>query len=382
MKKGAIIGILGGVLCLGLFLFLAGNHEPSSRENNSLPRTEQPRDNEAQRQETPRETCPITFTEYLIEPSFVQKVGQVGVVHGFGKTIVERSYISVKPEFVEQEIPIYAPRDMILVGGAHYQVSSDPAYMPDYVLRFNAGCNVEVVLGHLKGVVPAIDALMGPMKNDSREDFFPTPLHFKAGDLIGSYYQQAQGGVAGFDFIVRDRNVINQFTNQERYSEGRADNLISGVCPYDYYTGEKKTAYYNLLGGGGGTVFRVKNCGKASRDVPGTIGGMWFLDQHVVGSIYEYYTDGLYGSPISIAGDEERIAIGHLGTQEPVIYIWSRDASYKLPETVTTEHCYQRSPSGYVFFKVLDARTMDVFYSESGTCPSSFPSSGSRRYYK
>ncbi len=385
MKKRVIIGIMI-IVILAVFLFLFLNHEPRSDFNYSNNGQLNDGSEEQIILEKGNENCDVQFTEYLIDPHYVQKIGQVGVVHGFGKSIVERSYISVKEDFYEQKITLYSPTDMTLVAGARYKISSDPNYLDDYVLKFDAGCNVEIVLGHVKGVVEQIGEQLKNTKNDSREDMI-NPIKFKAGEVIGYYYQQSSGGVAGFDFIVRDRNVINQFINQERYSDGRAGNLISGVCPYDFYTGEKKEAYYNLIGGGGGTVFEVKSCGNASRDVRGTISGMWFLDKDVVGSIYDYYTDGDYGSPISIVGDEERISMGNLGQQDPVIYIYSDNPTYKLPEEVKTEHCYQNrnnpnSNNGYVYFRVVDNETVDIFFSASGTCPSSFPSSGSKRYYK
>src|SRR3989344_814490 len=381
MKRRVVIGLIFGIVILGLILFLFLNHKPSSdiSDNQLLNKEETKRDES-------NNDCSVEFTEYLIDPSYVQKVGQVGVVHGFGKSIVERSYISIKEEHYQKQIPIYTPTDMTLLGGAHYKVSPDPNYMADYVLKFDAGCNVEIVLGHLKGVVDSIDNQMTELKNDSREDMF-RPIKFKAGDLIGHYYQQKSGGVAGFDFVVRDRKIINQFINQERYTQRRADNLISGVCPYDYYTGEKKEAYYQLLGAGGGTMFKVKDCGSASRDSTGTISGMWFLDKEVVGSIYDYYSEGNYGSPISIVGDEERISIGNLGSQEPVIYIYATNPTYKLPQEIKTQHCYQnyQTPTqaqGYSYFKVIDNTTIDVFFSDSGICPENFPSSGWKRYYR
>lgn len=389
MKKGVVIGVIVGIVILGVFLFLFLNHD---FESSDIDRSENNRlvseNEELIIAEDNKKDCDLEFTEYLIDPLYVQKVGQVGVVHGFGKSIVERSYISVKEEHYEKQILIYSPTDMTLISGAHYKVSNDQNYMADYVLKFDAGCNVEVLLGHLKGVVDSIDNQMMGLKNDSREDMLK-PIKFEAGDLIGYYYQQSSGGVAGFDFIVRDRKIINQFINQERYTNRRADNLISGVCPYDYYNGEKKEVYYNLLGGGGGTLFKVKNCGNSSRDVAGTISGMWFLDKEIVGSIYDYYMDGDYGSPVSIVGDEERISIGNLGRQEPVIYIYSTNPTYKLPEEITKEHCYQKyqnfensDSSGYVYFKVVDNSTIDVSFSSSGTCPGNFPSSGSKLYYK
>src|SRR3989344_4163655 len=330
--------------------------------------------------------CPVVLTEYLVDPRQVQKVGQVGVVHGSGKSIVERSYISIKPEFYEQKILLYAPTDMTLISGAHYNnPSAGQNTMPDYVLKFDAGCGVEILLGHMKGVIPEIAAKLTPLKQDSREDEIRPGIEFKAGDKIGYYFQEnKEGAVAGFDFIVRDSSVTNQFINQERYSDDRARNLIHGVCPYDYYTPEKKQDYYNLFGGSGGKLFEVKDCGASSRDKKGTISGMWFLDKEIVGEIYDNYKDGEYGSPISLVGDEEAVTFGNIG-QSPTLKVYANEPTYKLPIQITTEHCYNFGAnsrgSGFAYFKIINDETMDVYYSSSGNCPSTIPQNP-KRYYK
>ena len=115
--------------------------------------------------------CPVQFTEYLVDLKYVKKVGQIGVVHGSGKNIVERSYISVKEEFYEQKIPLYAPADITLVWGSHYKMpGSSDNLLTDYALRFDAGCGVEITLGHLKEVVESIGKQLTDIKQDSRED--------------------------------------------------------------------------------------------------------------------------------------------------------------------------------------------------------------------
>lgn len=325
------------------------------------------------------------FTEYLVEPKFVQKVGQVGVVHGSGLYIVERSYISIKSEFDGKKIPIYSPVKMTLRTGSHYQNPAAASMaLPDYALWFDAGCGVEVNLAHLKEVVASIAAQLPEIKTDSRSSQL-SPISFQAGELVG-YFIHNEGDVAGFDFIVRDKKVVNEFINQERYSGYRAGNLINGVCPYDYYESAKKQEYYNLLGGGGGTVFSVKDCGHSSRDVAGTISGMWFLDAQPGESIYETYDDGDYGSTLSIVGDEERITIGNLGPAT-ALWVYSNNPTYILPEKVTSEHCYQidgQNPSqdaGWVYIKLVSNTEAKVSYSPTGTCPGSFPAT-SKTYYK
>ncbi len=341
-----------------------------------------------QSQENNLENCenPI-FTEYFVDPKYVQKVGQVGVVHGSGLYIVERSYVSIKNEFSGQKIPVYSPVDMTIRSGSHYNnpaLINNPSTLPDYALWFGTSCGVEVNIAHLKEVVESIAQELGAPKDDSRSMELQKK-EFKAGDLIG-YFIYNEGDVAGFDFIVRDKKVTNQFINQERYSGNRALNLINGVCPYDYYEPLKKQEYYNLLGGGGGTIFKVKDCGKSSRDVSGTVSGMWFLDKEPQESIYDSYKEGDYGSTLSIAGDEERITIGNLGSSATSL-IYNNNPTYKLPEQITSEHCYQfnsftaSETKGWVYLKLISDIEMQVSYSDSGACPSQFPQIH-KTYYK
>ncbi|PJC44583.1 hypothetical protein CO038_03255 [Candidatus Pacearchaeota archaeon CG_4_9_14_0_2_um_filter_39_13] len=332
------------------------------------------------------ENCPLVFTEYLVDPKYLQKVGQIGVVHGSGKYIVERSYISIKQEFWEQKIPLYAPTDMVLRSGSRYNINNDK-YLDDYALDFDAGCGIQVSLGHVKEVVPVVAEKLPEAKGDSRTQSLGD-IKFEAGELIGYYVQQrGEGAVAGFDFITRDAGFENTFTNQERYQDRSSQNLLHGVCPYDFYTGEKKEAYYNLLGSAGGKLFEVKDCGSASRDVPGSISGMWFLEKEIKGYPFEEegYKDGDYGSTLPISADEEAVTIGNLGPSK-TSRVYSDNPSYKLPEEVTEEHCYQflqgLENQGYVYFKVVDEMSMDVYYSSSGACPAEFPSSGAKRYWK
>ena len=259
----------------------SGNYPPITNNSFNQPSSnEQPNPLENPSANTIENCTNPLFTAYLVEPKYVQKVGQVGVVHGSGLYIVERSYISIKNEFNKEKIPIYAPVNMTLRTGSHYQnPAATPNALPDYALWFDVGCGVEVNLAHLKEVVEPIAVQLQEVKGDSRSSQL-SPIPFKAGDLIG-YFIYNEGDVAGFDFIVRDKKVVNEFINQERYSGYRAGNLINGVCPYDYYEPAKKQEYYNLLGGAGGTLFSVKDCGHSSRDMIGTISGMWFLDEEL-----------------------------------------------------------------------------------------------------
>ena len=56
--------------------------------------------------------------------------------------------------------------------------------------------------------------------------------------------------------MVHDSNVVNQFANQKRQEFGYGTNTLHAVCPYDFYSGQKKDDYYNLIGG----VLYSDNC--------------------------------------------------------------------------------------------------------------------------
>ncbi len=206
-------------------------------------------------------------------------------------------------------------------------------------------------------------------------------IELKAGELIGYYIPNT--GVAAFDIIVESDKITNKFPNQERY-EKYGSNLLQVMCPYDLYTGEMKDAYYDLFGGGGGTLLHNRDCGTVERDVLGAVEGMWFLDEVPVRGVHDTDKQGLYGSPMPIVDDGERITIGII--DEPNIWIYHDNPTYKDPAEITDSHCYQAMPpspgEGYIYFEVISDMEMKVFRSETGSCPESFPNEGWKSYYR
>lgn len=320
----------------------------------------------------------IIFTHYLVDPKFVYSVSQIGSVGGANSEIIGRSYIAVKDEFTNQKVPIYAPTDMTLAYASYYSSPNHiEGLLPDYGLAFEIKCGKRMSLAHVKEVIPQIkDKLPTTPQNKSAYNY-PINIEFKAGDLIG-YYIKGPGSVA-FDFIVDDSKIKNKFANQERYEAGHGHNTLHSICPYDLYSGEMKEAYYNLLPG--------IECGTMERDKIGTIAGQWFLNLDPNTGMGDYKKDGDYGNPLPIAMTPERISIGHVGTDN-IIWIYPNNPTHKDPKEIMTEYCYQNYPTtpdnaqGYVYFKIVDNMTMDVYYSEIGNCPSSFPTTGVKRYYR
>ena len=319
-----------------------------------------------------------TFTHYLVNPNLVKVVNPIGVVGGANTEIVGRSYIFIKDE-ISEKIPIYAPKDITLTSGSYYNPSTNKNNpYPDYALTFNAGCQHTIDLSHLKEVIPAIQERLPPLSTSSARKQVQ-PLKLNAGDLIGYYIPNK--GVAAFDFIVDDNTITNTFANQKRYEAGYGSNLLHSTCPYDYYQGDMKKAYYNLLGSSAGILFDIKDCGTVSKDKLGTLSGQWFLDPDYKTGMGENKKEGNYGNPLPIVYMPDRITIGHIGPND-YMWIYSNEATYKDPKTITDEHCYQSTHQGYVYFKLTNNSEMNAYYSETGTCPPTFPTTDYKTYYR
>lgn len=325
------------------------------------------------------------FTSYFVEPEKVQKLGQIGFVHGSGQHLVGRSYVSFKEEY--DKIPVYAPANMTLYMGAyHTNTGAQSHHLPDYALDFNVGCGLTLRFDHLKEVVPKISVeFPEPKIEDSRSDQ-KNPVSLEAGELVGYFIQNV--GVAGMDILVHDEDVNNEFGSKKRHEFGHGSLMLHAVCPYDFFVEDIKEEYYSLIGGASGTIFKNQTCGNINRNYEGTISGEWFLEKEVTKNIYDYSMEGDYGSLLPIIGDEEKVTIGRIGKYSS-ISIYKDFKTYKLPSEVTDEHCYEihingnpNELEGYVYLKIVDDETLNVYYSEKGKCSTSFPTSEYKTYYR
>lgn len=325
----------------------------------------------------------IQFTKFVIDPNLVRVVTPLGTVGGGGE-IVGRSYIFPKDDLAGQKIPLYMPADATLQQGAYYKSQGLPnSYKPEYSLYFDLGCGKSLSFFHIKEVIDPIKMRFPSVQNASAGNSVE-PLDLKAGDLFG-YYIPGPNSIA-WDFIVEDSNVTNKFANQERYEAGYGSNILHVACPYDLYSGEKKDEYYSLLGSAGGKIIPGVNCGTVSRDKLGSIEGQWFTNPDPESGMGEYKWNGPYHNPFPVVKEVDGnidIYIGGTG----IVRINPNNSSYLDPEKVTNEHCYliQPTPSesvGYVYFKLISNTEMKVSYSETGTCPTTFPDTGSQTYYR
>ncbi|MCD6023403.1 MAG: hypothetical protein K0Q91_319 [Fibrobacteria bacterium] len=334
-------------------------------------------------------THPAVFTEYLIDPSLVKGVAQIGSIGGANTELVGRSYIFPKDGQAGQRLPLRAPVAMRLRGSKHYRPDGAPTtgYIPDWSLMFDADCGVSLEFYHVKDVSDSIKKVSDTTVHPSSNwEIVPRRVEFRAGDTIGWYVPAAPGGLAAFDFIVRNDSVVNRFANQARYLAYNS-NILHVVCPYDLFVPAKKAAYYDLISSVGGIPYPGAGCGTVSRDSLGTPAGQWWFDSAFTPGSRPLRKEGFYGDPMQvITGPDSTIMIGHTGPNNDIRFQRS-NATWKKPETLTTEWCYQvyptpTTPDGWLWLRMDRADKMSVAYNPTGTCPSTFPAGGFKTYYR
>jgi hypothetical protein len=328
---------------------------------------------------------PVVFTEYLMEPSLLKVVAQIGSIGGANTEIIGRSYIFPKDGQQGQRLLIRAPADVEVVAAKHYLPLGAPSgYVPDWSMYMDFGCGITVELYHVKDVSAPIkakaDTAIYPASN---WEPLSARVKLRAGDTLG-WYIPGINSIA-FDFIVRNDSVTNQFANQARYV-ARNSNILHVVCPYDLYAGAKKDAYYALLGATSGVPVPGAGCGTVERDVAGTPAGQWFFDSTGTAPAM-LQKDGFYGDPFpNIIGPDSTVYFGHLGPNNDV-RIERSNPTWKRPRDIATEWCYQVYPTptttdGWVWLKMERADKMLAAYGNTGACPAQFPASGFKAYYR
>ena len=78
--------------------------------------------------------------------------------------------------------------------------------------------------------------------------------------------------------------------------------------------------------------------------------------------------------------------VGHIGPLDD-FRIPRNNPTWKPLKSITTEWCYQAytftpSPDGWLWLKMVTPTKMNVAYSPTGSCPSSFPATGFKTYYR
>jgi hypothetical protein len=317
------------------------------------------------------------FTYNFIDPKYVQVVTPIGGQTAFGGVIAVRSYVFPSQEFLGQELPIFAPTDMSLSQASYYKpAGSSSTYKPEYSLYFDAGCGITVKFFHIKGVVgKTADAVPAePSTSSAGQPVKVTSV--KAGEQIG-WYKLGETSVA-FDFWVDDAAVTNEFIVNSHFVDS---NALHSVCPYNYYSADKKAIWLAKLGGSGGPVPGT-SCGVISQGVIGTADGMWFISESTKTDQLLY--DGAYQSQISFVVDPSGILrIGGLnasGTLKQMMVPKTKTTKWPWEVFIGITYCWSDSEQS-VKVNVINEKTMAVLVG-AGSCDAlGIPASG-RTYYR
>ena len=319
---------------------------------------------------------PVTFTNNLIDPAYVDHVNPIGGQTGSGGVVAVRSYIFPLASLAGQHLPLFAPTAMTLEGGTYYQLPGSP-YKPEYSLEFDAGCGITVNLYHVKEVSAKIAALLPSTPTPSSGTTPVTPTKVTAGEQIGAYIPGGTDGVS-FDFWVNDASVTNSFITPERFGHS---NYLHAVCPYQFYDAALKATWYAKIGGSSGPVAGA-SCGTVSQGVSGTADGMWFLDRNATTGQADVLTyDGTYMSQAIISMDPDgTVRIGGFWSATYLLVARS-DPSWADPTKVTGSHCWYSSYGDRSLTIQLQSATTMRAAIASGPC-APVDAGGWKTYYR
>jgi hypothetical protein len=362
-------------------LFKTQNGPATSKPTSAQPSTDpsaQPSPVSSNAQGTTCQMLP-EFTENFIDPAYVRAVTPIGEQTGSGGVIAVRSYIHPSNSFLGKELPIYAPVDMTLVMASYYKPPGAAAnYQPEYSLYFEVGCGISVKFFHIKGVVGKVAGAVPaePLPSSAGQSVTRTPV--KAGEQIG-WYKLGANSVA-FDFWVDNEAHTNNFIVPSHFA---GSNALHSVCPYEFFTANKRTLWLSKLGAPGSDPIPGTTCGVVTEGIEGTADGMWFISPDTQTDHLTY--DGAYQSQIMFSVDPSGILrIGGLNTSgtlsqmmvSPQSSTWLKPSDIKIG----SNHCWSTELQS-VAVKVIDNKTMSVVVGAGSCSTLSDPSTG-RTYYR
>lgn len=205
------------------------------------------------KKKSPRQDCvnnpnPV-FTADITDMSRISKITPPGMLMN-GNMFKSHSYLWIADG---GKVPLYAPADAQLIGGAHYSEQG----INQYTLLFRVSCEVEFILDHFLEPIETIRSAFPatPKIEDTRTDFV-APVFFKAGDLLG--YTSGTPAAHNWDFGVY--NSAKPDPDAAAY-DGATDKDRRANCPYDYFAPEKQNTYRTLFSPEiGNGVMRVTYC--------------------------------------------------------------------------------------------------------------------------
>jgi len=347
------------IMLLGVGLFLIQKDKKSSTkddlENDNQDQTSQAGKNCTDDQ--------ASFTAEFTDFSKIDAFQPIGSITGASRG---RSYITITKG---ETVPIYSPMDATLTS-IIYAYRGPDADHGEYGFKFDAGCGVTFLLDHLDSVSDEMKqhAPAQPTTSTATNDSLSIPV--KAGTLLG--YTDGTLQARTFDFLVLDSNIETFHIKPTRWEWEQS---LYSVCPYDLFTLEIKNKYYQKIGLSSDTGFeKAESCGQISYDIADTISGGWFLDDESTDTKGEFLLIGATFNQVDLVvkNDSEKTNL-RITDYSPKV----------LPKNVGIGQsaCYKGFSNDWVYVHLLDANTIEI-KNGSGSCPSSFSSTGTKKYYR
>ena len=385
MGKGASTAIIAVLVIVFAILLLkpfdAGNTEIKI-SNPPLTQYPQPVANEPsnlRNDDNSVSSNEIKFTHEIFDPELVSHITPLGELNGGYEEAqaVAGIMVNLKQDAVAggNEIEVRAPTGMTLESYAYYKSPNDGQLT--WTLIFRISPEVRIKFDHItRTTQELVDSTTTMPKDTSAEQYPKLSVSLKAGDIFA--YTSGTPNAHNWNIYLTDTRQKNGFINSKRYSSDYAgQRMLTARCPFDFYPDDMKAEFLALMGYS--IAGQSQTCGSVSRDVDGTISGMWhFSSNYLTGKPEQL--DGVYASPLSIIKNSAgEITIDQVNNMR--LDIQPGSMAFKDPAEVTGEHCYQLE-NGYAYFKMVSPQEMKFAYGSSGNCPSSFPDAGSKIYYR
>lgn len=333
--------------------------------------------------DTPSSDSNLVFSHQVFDPAKVSHITPLGELNGGYEEAqaIAGVMVNTKRDIISDAnmLNVFAPTDMTLESYAYYDVPPDGK---DWALIFRVNKDVIMRFDHITQPTEKIVAATTTTPQPTSGEVSPKKkVRVAAGEKIA----QTRGTslAKNWNIYTYDRRHTNKFVNQKRYDTGHDRStgykLIHSACVFSYYPEEIRATYLALMGAT--QAGQTNDCGNTSKDVAGTLSGMWHFDEKI-GEIRQEQ-DGPYASPLSIyRNSANEVIIDQLGDNIRFDLLGATD-----PATVTASHCYplvinERQPAGYAYFQIVSEIEMRLAYSSSGSCPTAFPATGAKTYYR
>lgn len=307
--------------------------------------------------------CPPVFSYEFTDFSKIDAFQPIGSITGASQG---RSYITIKNG---ESVPVYAPMDATLLATIYAYRGADADH-GEYGFKFDTKCDVTFLLDHLDSASDEMKkyAPAEPSRSTATNDNLSIPV--KAGTLLG--YTDGTPQARAFDFLVLDKNIKTFHINPKRWEW---DQSLFSVCPYDLYTQTLKEKYYQKIGNSSESgLVKATSCGDISYDIADTVSGGWFLDDQATDINGEFLLIGATFNRVDLVVKNESEKT-NLRITDYSPKILPKDVG--IGESV----CYQGFARDWVFLHLIDSQTIEI-NNGSGACPSSFPTTGAKKYYR